>query len=266
METTIYAIEMGSTADGDEEQHGGGGPENALQFISGYRAKLLNCSKLFPNQIATGIAEKANTERRQSDFGFIDAPKRNQVEQVNQCKISKLKWLDVLLNKTFFDLCESHPVRRNELNRYCVNCKVSACQYCVSSGAHRHHKILKIYRHVYKDVVSLGAIEKHIDCSEIQPYKCNKRLIIALNPLPHSGSTSKSETSCEICGRRLTDPGLHRYCSVSCKVRAVSSKTNDSAPPFILIQSRPEGKPENTPQTPKPLHRRKGIPRRAPFF
>ncbi|PQM40742.1 uncharacterized protein Pyn_06833 [Prunus yedoensis var. nudiflora] len=38
----------------------------------------------------------------------------------------------------------------------------------MASGAHRLHRILKVYRHVYRDVVSLAAMEKYIDCSQIQ--------------------------------------------------------------------------------------------------
>lgn len=80
----------------------------------------------------------------------------------------KPEWLDTFLQRTFFGSCLIHQVRRNELNKYCVNCDLSACQYCVSLGPHKNHKLLKIYRHVYKDVVSLGAMEKYMDCSRIQ--------------------------------------------------------------------------------------------------
>ncbi|PON79495.1 hypothetical protein PanWU01x14_012300 [Parasponia andersonii] len=48
------------------------------------------------------------------------------------------------------------------------------------------------------------------------PYKCNKRLVIALNPLPHSGTTC-IEASCKICKRRLAEPDLYCYCSIACK-------------------------------------------------
>ena len=78
------------------------------------------------------------------------------------------KWLSGFLEKTFFDGCVAHPIRRNELSKYYINCKRSVCQYCMSSGAHRHHKVLKVYRHVYKDVVPLAAMEIYVDCSQIQ--------------------------------------------------------------------------------------------------
>ncbi|XP_022760153.1 uncharacterized protein LOC111306605 [Durio zibethinus] len=190
-----------------------------------------------------------------------------QVEQVIQNKNQKPEWLEAFLQRTYFGSCSLHPIRRNEKNRYCINCDSSACQYCMTSTTHRHHKILKIYRHVYKDVVSLGAMEKYIDCAEIQPYKCNKRLVIALNPLPHGGPTLNAETSCEICKRRLAEPDLYRYCSISCKVIAFERKSSDLAPPFLSIQSLNKAEKRKKPlKIEQPQHKRKGKPQRAPFF
>lgn len=78
------------------------------------------------------------------------------------------KWLENFLSRAFFDPCSTHHLHRNELNRYCVDCKVSVCQHCSSSETHQQHKILKMYRHCYRDVVSLDSIEKHMDISQIQ--------------------------------------------------------------------------------------------------
>ncbi|CAL8137617.1 unnamed protein product [Prunus armeniaca] len=125
----------------------------------------------------------------------------------------KPEWLESFLGKTFFDDCLAHPIRKNELNKYCINCNKSACQYCTASGAHRLHRILKIYRHVYRDVVSLAAMEKYIDCSQIQPYRCNKRLVISLSPLPHSGPISNIGAAC----RSVFKEGQRLRSSISCR-------------------------------------------------
>ncbi|XP_057442016.1 uncharacterized protein At3g50808-like [Lotus japonicus] len=131
-------------------------------------------------------------------------------------------------------------------------------------------------------------MEKHIDCSEIQPYKCNKRLVISLCPLPHTGRSSNDEASCNTCSRRLTEPYLYRYCSISCKAIAVSKKPDDSIPPFMSIKEEeaseppnllevkkeetsepshlPEEKKEEFPEPSMRKRKRKGIPHRAPFF
>ncbi|XP_050229513.2 protein RGF1 INDUCIBLE TRANSCRIPTION FACTOR 1-like [Mercurialis annua] len=190
-------------------------------------------------------------------------------EEISQKKKKKPEWIEQFLERTFFESCTTHPIRRNERNRYCINCNLSACQYCMSSPIHRHHKILKIYRHVYKDVVSLGAMEKYLDCSQIQPYKCNKRLVISLNPLPHCGPLLNIGV-CDVCKRRLAEPELYSYCSISCKVTAFARKSSEMDPPFLCIQHTSttsksirrtkESKPEH------PKRKRKGIPCRAPFF
>ncbi|XP_002533470.3 protein RGF1 INDUCIBLE TRANSCRIPTION FACTOR 1 [Ricinus communis] len=191
----------------------------------------------------------------------------NQAEEATHHRHTKEpEWIEEFLKRTFFESCTTHPIRRNETNRYCINCNLSACQYCMSSATHRHHKILKIYRHVYKDVVSLGAMDKYIDCSQIQPYKCNKRLVISLNPLPHCGPLLNTGV-CDVCKRRLAEPEHYSYCSISCKVRAFGRKSSDLDPPFLSIQQPPSSirinKESNTEQ---PKRKRKGIPCRAPFF
>ncbi|GMH19325.1 hypothetical protein Nepgr_021166 [Nepenthes gracilis] len=199
-----------------------------------------------------------------------------QVDQVDWQR-QKPEWLHGFLQKTFFDSCSVHQIRRNEMNKYCIDCNASICQFCVTLGAHQQHKLLKIYRHVYKDVVPLDEIEQYLDCTKIQPYRCNRQMVIALTPLPHCGSKPDDEATCEICRRRLVDANLYTYCSISCKVEAFSRKSDDSAAPFLLLQtqemekaeqdSKPEKKPMQDPKPEKnPIHRRKGVPRRAPLF
>ncbi|KAK3000918.1 hypothetical protein RJ639_022414 [Escallonia herrerae] len=174
----------------------------------------------------------------------------------------ELEWLGAFLKRTFFDACPMHEVRNNEQNRYCINCKLPACRYCLSAGYHAGHDALKIYRHVYKDVVPLSQMENQIDCSKIQPYKCNKKWVVSMKPLPHcgSGSLMHSDGSCNICKRRLNDPGLYRYCSIACKVEAFSRKMDHSKPPFLAIGNPPQFDAGTK------MHRRKGIPHRAPLL
>ncbi|CAL0317710.1 unnamed protein product [Lupinus luteus] len=205
----------------------------------------------------------------------------NKAEQVDNCKAQEQRWLDVFLGETFFGSCATHPFRRNELNKYCINCNASTCEYCISSGSHRHHNILKIYRHIHKVVVSLRAMEKHIDCSEIQRYKCNKRAVISLYPLPSYGVAPNVEASCKSCSWKLTEPNLYCYCSISCKVKSVLRNPDDSGPACHHQESRVEIRKGATFERKKQMEemqketvnpvsyrkrKRKGTPHRAPFF
>ncbi|MED6122004.1 hypothetical protein PIB30_035542 [Stylosanthes scabra] len=109
----------------------------------------------------------------------------------------------------------------------------------------------------------MDSMREHIDCSQIQPFKCNKLWVIALDPLPHRGSVKRSrESSCKTCTRKLGSPNLYCYCSISCKVRAVLKKSDDSAPPFMLLKEDLKEEPVAS----KRVNKRKGIPVRAPFF
>ncbi|GER41984.1 PLATZ transcription factor family protein [Striga asiatica] len=145
-------------------------------------------------------------------------------------------WVDNFLEKTFFEKCLSHDLQKNEHN------------------SHKSHEILTIYRHVYQNVVPLSEMETHMDCQTIQPYKCNKKWVVSLTPLPHNGSGSliEGDGACNVCKRKLTDSDRFRFCSISCKVQAISGVLG-----------------VGTSQAENPSKRkrsRKGVPHRAPFF
>ncbi|KAL4330734.1 uncharacterized protein At3g50808-like [Arachis ipaensis] len=189
----------------------------------------------------------------------------NQVAKAKKVKKAlQPEWLKSLLKRTFFESsCATHPVLKNELNQYCVTCTELICQNCASGPKHVLHKVITIYKHSYKAVVRIDAMREHIDCSQIQPYKSNKLSVIALEPLPHHGSVKwRRASSCKTCRRKLANPNLYRYCSISCKVRAVLKKSDHSVPPFILLK---EDQKEEA-GTSKRVNKRKGTPARAPFF
>ncbi|KAI5660630.1 hypothetical protein M9H77_19953 [Catharanthus roseus] len=171
-------------------------------------------------------------------------------------------WLEVFLKKTFFGACSDHKLQKNELN-----------MYCLTIGLHNNHKLLKIYRHVYQDVVPLKAMEEHIDCSNIQPYKCNKKWIVAMNPLPHcnSGAHIDRDLSCFVCQRKLMDPARHRYCCIACKlssqelVEALTRERKGLDSFFSAIDTLTAESETTIAKENKRKRRRKGIPIRAPL-
>ncbi|XP_060188912.1 protein RGF1 INDUCIBLE TRANSCRIPTION FACTOR 1-like isoform X2 [Lycium barbarum] len=175
-------------------------------------------------------------------------------------------WLGRFLKMTFFGSCLVHDeLQKNELNRYCITCDLALCRYCISTDKHNDHKLLTIYRHVYKDVVPLEEMKSHIDCSKIQPYKCNKKWVISLNPLPHCGSGSlvAGDPTCYICKRRLHEPDQFCFCSIACKVEALVRKSNEAG--GTSLQAIGEALEAIQNVEIKRKRKRKGIPHRAPL-
>ncbi|KAL8457472.1 hypothetical protein ACS0TY_035366 [Phlomoides rotata] len=176
-------------------------------------------------------------------------------------------WVECFLNMTFFYKCPIHDLQKNEVNRYCIRCNVAACKYCIISGDHDDHRgILTIYRHVYQNVVPLNEMENHFDCRRIQPYKCNKKWVVSLTPLPHNGSGSliEGDGACYVCKRKLTDPDRFHFCSITCKVHSDLGRSVTNFPTPVINTSEIVEEEHNEVKSNK--RRRKGVPRRAPFF
>ncbi|KAB1205890.1 hypothetical protein CJ030_MR7G027925 [Morella rubra] len=214
-------------------------------------------------------------------------------------KKKRTDWLSTLLHSKFFGSCIQHQEhRKNEENVFCLDCSLGICRHCTTD--HGLHRRLQICKYVYHDVVRLQEMQKHLDCSKIQTYKINGEKAVHLNPRPQSKDTKPSTKlkfggTCEACGRYLQDLP-NRFCSIACKVSAVSvkpteqshklnpvpipemdmpSKGNDSAETDMIemessisvADSSEEIRPCITAalRPRKLLQKRKGIPCRAPF-
>ncbi|KAM7267147.1 hypothetical protein ACFE04_009313 [Oxalis oulophora] len=89
-------------------------------------------------------------------------------------------------------------------------------------------------------------MKQYLDCDQIQPYKCNKLMVVSLNPLPHNGVTIYAdEISCKTCKRKLMDPDVVDYCSILCKTIAFDKKRNKNVPPFLSLANVIEDEEEN---------------------
>lgn len=236
---------------------------DVMESSSSSKTSLEGSTKIILKLTQAPLPQK-DIEKQSKQCAQALQPLKAYEKQPNQCtqvdfRQQKPEWLERFFTRTFFDPCSEHPIRRNELNKYCIDCDASLCQYCLSLASHVDHRLLKIYRHVYKDVVPLDEIERHIDCTQIQPYRCNRQMVIALTPLPHSGAKTNDEATCQTCRRKLIEYDVYSYCSISCKVEAFARKKNDSAPPFLSL--------DQSVKTEKKLTRkRKGIPHRSPLF
>ncbi|MFS8034414.1 hypothetical protein Hanom_Chr17g01580891 [Helianthus anomalus] len=56
-----------------------------------------------------------------------------------------------------------------------IDCDTTACLHCIVEGNHASHRVLNIYKLVYKDVVSMDQMSSHIDCSRVQV--CNRIIV-----------------------------------------------------------------------------------------
>ncbi|KAK1371272.1 hypothetical protein POM88_037364 [Heracleum sosnowskyi] len=119
----------------------------------------------------------------------------------------------------------------------------------------------------------------YLDCSKIQPFKCNKMWVFSLKPMPHkeSGSKADAENACESCRRILSHPSLHRYCCLECKVKVFSRKAKSSDPPFLAVRNRAAANDDENEAAASLLtvkgkaeegkrNKRKGNPQRAPLI
>ncbi|XP_074337502.1 protein RGF1 INDUCIBLE TRANSCRIPTION FACTOR 1-like [Apium graveolens] len=148
-------------------------------------------------------------------------------------------WLQTFLEKEFFKSCSTHNLSNNETTMYCIDCDLPICKHCFSpSGSCGGHKTIRIYRHVYQDAVVGKDLKKLIDCSKIQLYKCNKKRVATLHPLDNKikvQEVTETSSNCDICKRSLHNPAAYRYCSLECKVKAISRKEKITDHPFLNL-------------------------------
>ncbi|WJX58636.1 hypothetical protein P8452_44071 [Trifolium repens] len=183
----------------------------------------------------------------------------NEDAQQAQGEVHLPRWLEDFLAQKFSDSCPAHSKERNI---YCINCKLSACKHCMSSGSHEDHRILRIYKNNYRDGVCLAAMKTYIDCSQIQSFKCNNLRV--LNRSPRCGSTLDYAKSCNNGSRKSKEAKAYQYCSITCMVKAARKS---SIPPIASIQAPPcQESPGEICVPSKRKRKRKGIPHRAPLF
>ncbi|KAF2589048.1 hypothetical protein F2Q70_00041199 [Brassica cretica] len=127
-------------------------------------------------------------------------------------------WLEVLLKEKFFNACLDHEEeKKNEKNILCIDCCLSICPHCLPS--HTSHRLLRIRRYMYNDVLRVEDGSKLMDCSLIQPYIVNSSKVVFINERPHPRQFRGSGNFCSTCDRSLQSPYL--FCSLSCKISDV---------------------------------------------
>ncbi|KAM0846589.1 hypothetical protein ACQ4PT_055599 [Festuca glaucescens] len=192
------------------------------------------------------------------------------------------QWLRLLLTARFYTTCEahSHSRRGGERTMFCLDCAAAAgtgalCSLCVDHG-HLGHRVIQIRRSSYNSVVRVSDIRGLVDMDMdgVQTYVINGARVVFLNERSpghnHKHSRLKgSPYACVTCRRGLHD--AFRFCSLGCK--AVAGSCHDgstysysySPSPSPLCNAFDQSCTPPIPLLTMPLHRRKGIPHRAPF-
>ncbi|XP_024973566.1 uncharacterized protein LOC112512017 isoform X1 [Cynara cardunculus var. scolymus] len=135
----------------------------------------------------------------------------------------------------------------------------------MSDGTHDHHRVLRIYRLAHMNVVPLNIINEHLDCSGIQPYRCNERFVLALHPLPHCGTGRyKQYNSCRFCSRKLRHPNEYQFCSIACKINDEKPTAKESTiKPPAPEDDAGAGTGHSDKRSSPRKRSRKGVPMRA---
>ncbi|KAM7487773.1 hypothetical protein LguiB_025257 [Lonicera macranthoides] len=105
------------------------------------------------------------------------------------------EWLKVMYNTVYFEACTTH--RHEKKDQFCIDCCISLCSNCLPIHNHRFnppHKIVKIRRYVYCEVIKRQDLSKHFNCSGIQVFAKEKTIQVKDEGLNNSneGSTVSS--------------------------------------------------------------------------
>ncbi|XVE85471.1 hypothetical protein DITRI_Ditri17bG0093200 [Diplodiscus trichospermus] len=186
-------------------------------------------------------------------------------------------WVIVMFNTIFFRNCVRHPnAKKNELDRFCIDCLQSFCSHCFS--AHAIHKHVKIRRYIYSDVINRQDLCKLFNCSGIQTYHTNKAKVLFLKQRTTLQQQQQQQSnlrdySCIICDKSLQDNSL--YCSIACKVLDIygdehrkETRNHHRSKLLRCLEDKDEEAYVRLPLTKKRRLKqsRKGVPLRAPMF
>uniref|UniRef100_A0A7N0USU3 PLATZ transcription factor family protein n=1 Tax=Kalanchoe fedtschenkoi TaxID=63787 RepID=A0A7N0USU3_KALFE len=198
----------------------------------------------------------------------------------------KPQWLEDFLAKPYSKPCllQAHADAGFNTNKFCVDCRTPVCPSCVTEFGHTNHAIIQVYRHVYQDSASVRAIRSFMNINGVQinqngpidtppkRAKHNSRI----NKVTSSDRKNRIERMCKICGKKLVPAHQFHYCSIQCKLADYMSKSDRSVPPFLMpgtqtldeacTRGKVDGKEKADEAAATRRRKRKGIPRRAPFF
>ncbi|XVE91958.1 hypothetical protein REPUB_Repub01dG0056200 [Reevesia pubescens] len=100
------------------------------------------------NKQRENLLEKPNPKPQKNPMGNTLGIKRLHAAKSPQKSFAVVPpWVIVMYNTIFFGNCVSHPnAKKNELDRFCIDCLQSFCSHCLSSHAiHKHVKVSSLF-------------------------------------------------------------------------------------------------------------------------
>ncbi|XWS43141.1 hypothetical protein CRYUN_Cryun16bG0077000 [Craigia yunnanensis] len=185
-------------------------------------------------------------------------------------------WLRPLLQTEFYRLCECKSTK--QCSFYCTDCMGSPfCEDCYNHPhKHQGHQSLRVYKSSSRAGIRIGGIKNLLDVSDIQTYICNSAKIVYINRKRRqehenriNNNNGRMGDKCQVCGYEL-QCSASKFCSIECKVNSevdVKEETNneDVDPTSTAHPTCQEPEIKTKPKSYR-KRKRKGIPRRAPFF
>ncbi|KAI3889959.1 hypothetical protein MKX03_007396 [Papaver bracteatum] len=210
------------------------------------------------------------------------------------------EWMKEFLKSEFFGTCLVHKdIKKNDINRFCIDCRKCICQHCIfsSSSPHYRHRNLQVRRYVYQNVVRFDNMHKYVNCSKIQQYTLNgaKAIFLNIRVQVKPSKPSNNGAYCKVCDRNLVDI-QNQYCCIACKISDcgdISHEKSSLSYPIDqfneISEDLNQGDPnqgdlnddssvdtdsnsedylvdKNGLKPKKQIHKRKGIPIRAPLY
>ncbi|RWR75091.1 hypothetical protein CKAN_00345600 [Cinnamomum micranthum f. kanehirae] len=161
------------------------------------------------------------------------------------------EWLDLLLQSKFFTPClnlNHEELRKGEINVFCIDCKVCLCQHCLATPLHLGHKQLQIRRYMYRDVVKIDDMQKLMSCSRV----------MVLYERENNGCDTFELSQMIEMEMEVEVEKENKNAELFSPTDSVHSNENNNS--FNNLDGY------NLPFELNLKHKRKGVPRRSPFF
>ncbi|XP_076915007.1 uncharacterized protein LOC143574221 [Bidens hawaiensis] len=146
-------------------------------------------------------------------------------------------WLKPMLKAEYFVTFHLlQDSNKNECNMFCLDCYTSnaLCSCCLTH--HKDHRVVRIRRCSYQNVVRVSEIERYLDITCVQTNIINSAKILFLNERPQRRPRKGVANHCEICGQGRVH--AFRFCSLGYMLGGMKHGQDGYEPDYPLIPKK----------------------------